>query len=225
MKPRAVLFDFDLTLADSSAGIIECMNHALRHIGLPSAPAQRILETIGLSMPATLECLTGITDAGKEETFTRSFIARADEVMADLTVMYACVPSVVRRLQSAGLMQGIVSSKLRYRIEGILAREQLSDCFQVIVGAYEASHHKPHPAALQLALERLEVAPGDALYVGDHPVDGEAASRAGIPFVAVLTGVSKRAQLTEYAPVAVIDDLSALTPLLGLPGTTEGGTI
>jgi phosphoglycolate phosphatase-like HAD superfamily hydrolase len=31
---RAVLFDFDFTLADSSRGIIECVEHALAHLGL-----------------------------------------------------------------------------------------------------------------------------------------------------------------------------------------------
>ena len=35
--PRSVIFDFDYTLADSSAGIIECVNHALQGLSLPTS--------------------------------------------------------------------------------------------------------------------------------------------------------------------------------------------
>ena len=45
---RAVLFDFDFTLADSAEGIVACMNHALGRLGLPPAPADAIRRTIGL---------------------------------------------------------------------------------------------------------------------------------------------------------------------------------
>ncbi|MBN3834067.1 HAD hydrolase-like protein [Burkholderia sp. Ac-20344] len=41
MSVRAVIFDFDLTLADSSAAIIECTEHALRQLDVARAtPAQ-----------------------------------------------------------------------------------------------------------------------------------------------------------------------------------------
>ena len=160
---RAVIWDFDLTLADSSAGAIDCINHALQHLGLPKAPDRRILESIGLSLPEVFAYVTGKTDAQMAEAFGRHFVARADEVMADLTVLYECVPSVVRALQAAGLAQGIVSSKFRYRIERILAREQLSDCFPVIVGAEDTPHHKPHPAGIVLTVSRLGCQPDEAI--------------------------------------------------------------
>ncbi len=214
MKRRAVVFDFDLTLADSSAGVIDCINHALRRLGLPSTPDHRILASIGLSLPATLAYVAGITDPQVVHEFTQHFIARADQVMADLTVLYACVPHVIRTLRSAGLAQGIVSSKFRYRIEDILAREQLSEYFQVIVGAEDTAYHKPNPAGLSLAVSRLGCLPQEVVYVGDHPVDAQAALGAGVPFVAVLTGVSSREHFGECHPLSIIEDLTALPGLL-----------
>ena len=44
---KAVLFDFDFTLADSSVGIIACINYALARIGLPESPPEAILKTVG----------------------------------------------------------------------------------------------------------------------------------------------------------------------------------
>ena len=214
---RAVIFDFDLTLADSTAGAIDCINHALQCLGLPNAPDRRILESIGLSLPDTFAYITGKTDPPMVEAFARHFVARADEVMADLTVLYECVPPVVRTLQAAGVAQGIVSSKFRYRIERIVAREQLVDCFPVIVGAEDTPYHKPHPAGLLQAMSRLGCQPDEVVYIGDHPVDAQAARGAGISFVAVLTGMSERQDFLEnQPPLAIIDNLTGLPELLGV---------
>ena len=214
-KFRAVMFDFDLTLADSTAGAIECINHALQRLGLPYAPDRRILESIGLSLPDTFAYITGKTDPLMVEAFAHHFIARADEVMADLTVLYECVPPVVRTLQAAGLAQAIVSSKFRHRIERIVAREQLADCFPVIVGAEDMPYHKPHPAGLLQAMRRLGCQPDEVVYIGDHLVDAQAARGAGIGFVAVLTGMSERRHFLETQPLAIIDNLAELPELLG----------
>ncbi len=56
---NAVVFDFDFTLADSSAGVAECVNHALGAMGLPAAAPQAIYRTIGLSLTETLKRLAG----------------------------------------------------------------------------------------------------------------------------------------------------------------------
>jgi len=214
---RAVIFDFDFTLADSTAGAIDCINHALQCLGLPNAPDRRVLESIGLSLPDTFAYITGKTDPFMEESFARHFVARADEVMADLTVLYKDVPPVVRTLQAAGLAQGIVSGKFRYRIERIVAREQLVDCFPVIVGAEDTPYHKPHPAGLLQAMSRLGCQPDEVVYIGDHLVDAQAARGAGIGFVAVLTGMSGRQDFREcYRLLAIIDNLTRLPELLGV---------
>ncbi len=56
---RAVFFDFDFTLADSSEGIVVCMNHALARLGLPPASADAIRRTIGLDLHTALANLAG----------------------------------------------------------------------------------------------------------------------------------------------------------------------
>ncbi len=221
MQPRAVLFDFDFTLADSSEGAIACVTYALASLGLPAASPDRICATIGLPMAATLASLTGRTDPDLVTAFSQHFIAHADAVMADLTRLYPEVPAVVQTLQQAGVALGIVSSKLRYRIEGIAVREGLRAYFPVIVGAEDVAEHKPHPAGLAVALQRLGCPPEAAMYVGDHPVDAEAAARAGLPFVAVLTGVSQREQFRPYPVVAFLNTVAALPRLLKVGGVSE----
>ena len=55
---QGVVFDFDYTLADSSAGAVACVNHALAQMGLPTAFPEQIHRTIGMNLPASLAALT-----------------------------------------------------------------------------------------------------------------------------------------------------------------------
>src|SRR2546428_13719944 len=170
---------------------------------------------MGLPLLDTFAYIREKPDPPMGEGFAHHFVARADEVMADLTVLYECVPPVVRTLQAAGLAQGIVSSKFRYRIERIVAREQLVDCFPMIVGAEDTPYHKPHPTGLLQAMSRLGCQPNEVVYIGDHPVDAQAARGAGISFVAVLTGMSERQHFLQSQPLAIIDTLAGVPELLG----------
>ena len=59
----AVLFDFDLTLADSTEGAVDCLNFALQSIGRPYRDWDDCCATIGLSLDASYRTLTGRADA------------------------------------------------------------------------------------------------------------------------------------------------------------------
>lgn len=216
--PQAIVCDFDYTLADSSPGIIACANEALHGLGLPLATPARIRATIGLSLAQTLTALTGITDPARAAEFTKRFVAHADQVMHAHTTMYPWVPETIDRLRARGVRLGIVSSKYRYRIERILTEQNLAASFDVIIGGEDVTHPKPDPAGLLLAVERLRVAPTQVLYVGDHPVDAEAAGRAGIAFMAVLTGTSAAPHFASHRVEHFLDDLSHLPARLPANG-------
>src|SRR5437879_1446699 len=111
---QTIICDFDFTLADSSQGVVACVNEALAGLGLPLASAERIHATIGLSLPHTLQALTGLVDPVIATEFTRRFVAHADQVMHDLTLLYPGVAETVQALRAAGHRLGIVSSKYRY---------------------------------------------------------------------------------------------------------------
>ena len=215
---QAIICDFDFTLADSSPGVVACVNEALAGLGLPPASVERIHATIGLSLPHTLQALTGIADPAIATEFTRRFVAHADQIMHGLTLLYPWVAETVQALRAAGQRLGIVSSKYRYRIERILAAGGLASQFEVILGGEDVAQHKPDPAGLLLALQRLHVPAPDVLYVGDHPVDAEAASRAGLPFMAVLTGASDVPSFTPYPVHSFLANVSHLPSQLQIFG-------
>lgn len=211
---QAIIFDFDYTLADSSKGAVECINFALNSLGLPTASPEAIYQTIGLSLADTLVKLAGQASPAQSKEFGRLFAKRADEVMAALTVLYVTVPPMVHRLKKHGLKLGIVSTKFRYRIEGILTRDNLLDAFDVVIGGEDVTQHKPDPEGLQRAKERLNSSSSQTLYIGDSVIDAETAQRGGIPFVAVLSGVTPREEFGRYTVAGIVENLSQLAEWL-----------
>src|SRR5689334_224772 len=101
--PGAVVFDFDLTLADSSAAVVECSNRALEELGFQTADPQQVRGTIGLTLPRAFRELTGIQDPPLEAEFSRRFVAHADRVMVLQTHVYPAVPSVLASLRASGV--------------------------------------------------------------------------------------------------------------------------
>jgi phosphoglycolate phosphatase len=209
--PRAVIFDFDYTMADSSVGIIDCIQTAQTGMGLAPSGVEEIRRTIGLSVPEILVTLNGPEQRNRVDEFRQRFQARADQVMADNTVVYDAVPEMLRSLAQRGVRSAIASTKFRYRIEEILARDGLRELVHTIIGAEDVAEHKPDPACLLAALGQLELRAGEVLYVGDSLPDAEAAQRAAIDFVAVLSGTTAAMEFAPFAPIAVLDDVSVLT--------------
>ncbi|HOE09976.1 MAG TPA: HAD-IA family hydrolase [bacterium] len=211
---EALLFDFDYTLADSSKGIVESMNYAFNCMGLPPVSSAEICRTIGLSLSDALAVLQGEEYRVRTGEFTNLFVSRADQIMADMTVIYKDVPETLELLKSRGYRLGIVSTKYRYRIEWILERAHLLHYFDVIIGGEDVSSHKPDPQGLLKAVEKLRVQKSRVLYVGDSVTDAETAARAGISFAAVLTGETPAGAFDHHTTIAVFQCLHDLPEFL-----------
>ena len=85
------------------------------------------------------------------------------------------------------------------------------------MGGEDVTQHKPHPEGLQRALRLLDVHPSRAVYVGDHPVDAQAAADAQIPFVGVLTGTTDAQAWAVFTPLRIIGGVTELPAMLGGP--------
>ncbi|WP_323117909.1 HAD family hydrolase [Burkholderia alba] len=215
MTVKAVAFDFDLTLADSSAAVTECTRHALSEMGMRDVSDARIFAAIGLPLPATFTMLAADPDPARADEFARRFVARADQVMVPMTRLYEDVPALFSRLRAMDVAIAIVSSKFRHRIEAILDAAGMRERVDLIVGHEDVGRHKPHPDGLLLALARLAVPVEHAVYVGDHEVDALAAQAAGIRFIGAVTGTTSHEGWRAQGHQAVgrsIGEIASLLP-------------
>jgi phosphoglycolate phosphatase len=211
---KSIIFDFDYTLVDSSSASIECVSYALKQMRLPIPKPDSIRKSIGLSLEDTLMALACLDSQSSKNEFRRLFTCRADEVMLDMMSFLDGVKSILRDLDRRGFLLGIVSNKYRYRIESFLAREHFEKLIDVIVGFEDAPKPKPNPDGLLIAMNKLVSSKKQTLYCGDSLIDAETAGRVGLPFVAVLTGVTSREDFKGYSTFSIIDNLQELQFLL-----------
>src|SRR5690606_6229368 len=86
----------------------------------------------------------------------------------------------------------------------------LRDHVDAVTNASEVEESKPDPDVLEAVLDTLDLAPDEALFVGDTVHDAEAARRASVPFVGVTTGVWTEGELREAGARAVFRGPAAL---------------
>jgi HAD superfamily hydrolase (TIGR01509 family) len=74
----------------------------------------------------------------------------------------------------------------------------------------DVTETKPQPDLVQAALEKAGASSGEAVMVGDTPWDIEAAGRAKVKTVAVITGGFSRAELEEAGAACVFESVAEL---------------
>mgnify|MGYP000892953313 CR=1 FL=1 len=211
---RAVIFDFDYTLADATRGIVDCFRHAQESIGFPPPAEEDIIRTVGYPLEVMHEMLTGDTDPARARTVREAFLEMAADYMTANTRILPDTADVLAFLKRKGLSLGVVTSKRHARIEEFFRREGLYDLLTLIVGADDVTREKPDPEGLLSAMEAMGVTSAEAVYVGDSLVDAETARRAGCPFIAVTTGGASAEEFPPYHPRAVLSRLKELPALL-----------
>jgi pyrophosphatase PpaX len=210
MRFPVVLFDLDGTVVDSGAIILASMRHATREVLGRDYSDEELLQTVG---GPGLEAQMRALDPGQVERLVDVYRAH-NEPLHDELEACAGMEDVLVRLHEEGRTLGIVTAKRRATVELAFAQVPLGHLFQTIVGGDETERHKPDPAPLLLAAERLHADPAETAYVGDSPFDVRAAKAAGMFAVAVTWGrIHERERLEAEEPDAIVD---AAEELLGV---------
>ena len=206
-KYKAYIFDFDLTLADSSKGILICFKHTLSEFGYPIPSDKEIYNTIGMTLVDAFDVLTGIPNNSQREEMRLVYVKKADEEMVRNTFFYDNTLAILQTLQNAGVKVGIVSTKFRYRIEDTFKYQGGSFPVDEIVGGEDVFNAKPSPDGLNIIIERLKVDRCDVLYIGDSYIDAETAQNAGVDFAGVTTGSTSKIDFERYPHIYIGKDL------------------
>jgi len=211
-KCKAILFDLDGTLIDTTELILYCFNHAWETVCGRTHPAEVFVATMGIPLKVAMHRLLGATDGLQLEqigelrtaSFVESLVREYRSCNAAnhdrLARPFPGMELVVAQLRDWGYALGVVTSKSREFAQRGLRLCALWEFMQVFVSMDDSSRHKPHPEPLLLALERLQVAPEHAVYVGDSRHDMQAARAAGILMVAALWGPVPRRELELENP-------------------------
>ena len=201
---KAVLFDFDMTLIDSSHGVTFCLNMVAERFGLEKVERPEVLKTIGYPMEEAMEMLWGAFDPSWTNHYRDHLVPFEYERLAP----FAGVRETLEKLRANDVVMAVVSN--RRRLLPALAGAGLEDFFSMAVGMEDVSAPKPDPEAINLVLDRLDVSRERAFFVGDSEIDAIAARNAGVRFIGITTGGRSASVLLEEGAFAVLEDMSKI---------------
>jgi pyrophosphatase PpaX len=217
---KAVLFDFDGTIVDTTELIYESMRRATGEVLGRELSRETLMANVGQPLPRQMELLAD-GQPEKTEELLELYLHHNEELHESLIREFPNVGTSLARLRDVGLRLAVVTSKRRFSVEMALdSFPDLRDVFDVFVTMEDTVEHKPLPAPLLKSLELLgEVRPERTVYVGDAPFDVTAAHAAGVMSVAVSWGAFTAEALRAAGPNHLFEDLdSAVDFLLEVAG-------
>jgi pyrophosphatase PpaX len=193
-----VLFDLDGTLIDSTELIVDSYAHTYRTHGRIMSTEQ-IRADLGMPLHDTLaQHFHGDDLKAATSTYLDFNLARHDDGVRKMLG----VVDLIRRLRAGGLRLGVVTSKMRETARRGLALCHLDGMFETLVAKEDTRRHKPDCEPILYALAVLEADAEETAYVGDSPLDVEAAEGAGVRSVAALWRPTVEAAFSGREPDA-----------------------
>jgi phosphoglycolate phosphatase len=186
MKYKAILFDLDGTLADTSEGIYNCIIHTQRALNLPLISEEQMRTHIGPS---------------PEDSFKRSFGLRGEQLQQAMViykqyamekglyeaVIYNGIKKLLQHLKHDSYRLYVVTLKNENVAIEMLRYFQLIDYFDIIRGAHTDRHDKKS-ALINNCINISEIEKSGCVLIGDSEYDALGAEEAGIDFIGVTYG-------------------------------------
>ncbi len=203
---KAVIFDLDGTLVASAPGIRRATDDVLARYGRRPLRDGEVEAFVGDGVEALLRRSFSATGGDVSPLPVDAWCAAYAERAIPETFPFPGIVEMLDHLHAQGFVLGLCTNKPQAETEALLAALNLHS-FVSVVGGDALPMRKPDPLHVHAVREAMGVE--TAWFVGDSPVDAEAAARAGLPFVLVDWGYCRvpRARLPCAARVSTVEEL------------------
>jgi HAD superfamily hydrolase (TIGR01509 family) len=204
MTVAGMIFDVDGTLVDSNGLHASAWERAFASEGF-TIPAGRILPFIGKAGEELIRELISLDPVQAKRIAEREpgefeRLARHDRISP-----FPGADDLLRELARRGVKLAIATSGGRGGYEVVRETTDLPALahMDAVVTGDDVQAAKPAPDLVSKAALELGLAPGQCRLIGDTPYDGEAATRAGVPFIGLTTGVHTEEALRNAGALRV----------------------
>lgn len=215
METKVIIFDFDGTLCDTRSNIIIAFRATMEHLGLEMRDEETCGATIGLTLRDGFKSMYPDFDDAKidycVDTYRQIFAERRKELMPSL---FPGVKETLAELHKRGYRMTIATSRLTDSLMLFMRHHGIDHYFEYAVGSDSVTHHKPHPEPALKTLRELNIAPSEAIMVGDMPVDIAMAHNAGIRAIGVDYGNATREELEAAEADWIVDSITKILEII-----------
>ncbi len=217
LRFKLIIFDWDGTLVDSTQRIVDSMQQAAAEVGLPQVADAAVQNIIGLGLPEALRTVWPVIDESQLQAMTqvyaRYFVADSQVAMG----FFPGTPEFLAGLVEQGYLLAVATGKSRRGLDRMLRDLKIGHRFAATRCADE-TRSKPHPLMLKELLSELNVAPDEALMVGDTTYDLDMANAAGMASVAMGHGAHDDDVLLACGPLTICHSIHELNDWIRING-------
>lgn len=200
---QLVIFDWDGTIVDSAAQIVQAMQGAIRELGLPERLDNEISELIGLGLQDAIGRLFPELQTEKVMDMLAGYRRHYGNAIEKPAPIFQGMLEVLDHLGTRGCALAVATGKSRRGLDRSLADTGLGPRFDHTRCADETAN-KPHPLMLHELLEESAVPARQSVMIGDTEYDMAMAKQAGIDAIGVSWGVHDVERLLAAGADAVI---------------------
>ncbi|MGY0021572.1 HAD family hydrolase [Streptomyces sp. YJ-C3] len=225
MPIDAIVFDFDGLLMDTESTLFACWQYEWRQYGLELDPATFFADHGGdVTAERYRQLAAAVGPRFDHETSHTRRLAHRDTLHRQLGLREG-IDAWLTQARAAGLRCAVASSSSEEWVTGLLAQVDRLDAFAALAFGNEVSSPKPAPDVYRLVLDRLGLAPAQAIAVEDTPHGVAAARAAGLSCIAVPNPFADPAHFTAADLLLVsAADLPLHAAVETLMGTASSAT-
>lgn len=207
---RAVTFDMDGTLVDSIDSIVESFNHMFVELGYPTMTVEEVVHRTGISL---LDFIRSFLKPEEADLGLKVFRDYYDTIYKARTTM---MPGAMEMLQTLNgtMIQGVVTNKRGPYARRLAEHLGFADNMVRIIGAEDGFKAKPSGEMFKEFMRSAGTGREETIYVGDAPVDIQAAADAGIDAFAVANPIYSAEALALHKPRRILRNISELPAAL-----------
>jgi phosphoglycolate phosphatase len=199
MKYRALVFDFDGTIADTLGETRKIFNELAPEYGIRQVEEHEVSELRHLSLK---EILSKLKIPSRR---VPSIIARGTKMMRnniDRLQLINGMKETLTELREHTDSFGILTSNTTANVDAFLQNHGIRDLFDFVSSTSKLTGKSRHLRAIRktFSLEYSEI-----IYIGDELRDVKAAQKAKIPHAAVSWGFNSRESLAKAKPTYLFD--------------------
>jgi beta-phosphoglucomutase family hydrolase len=210
MRFRALIFDMDGTIVDNMGFHNRAWAIWHERHGLPFDEANFFARTAGKANAEILGPLFPAANAAEIERHAEDKEAIYREIYAAHAAPLPGLMELLALAEAQHIPKAVATAAPPGNIEAVLDRLDLRKRFATVVSPSQGFRGKPHPDMFLAAAERMGVPPADCLVFEDAPLGIEAARRAGMKAVALLTMLTASDFAADGTVIAAVKDFTAL---------------
>ena len=211
---NTIVFDLDGTLLNTLEDLQDSVNFALERQGFPLRTLSEIRSFVGNGIRLLME--RAVPENIDNETFEICFKDFCDYYkihMEDKTAPYDGINDMLTNIKKAGFKTAIVTNKADFAAQD-LCKRMFGENIDFVVGSSDDRPNKPAPDGVFYALEQLDSAIENTIFVGDADTDILTAKNAGLPSIGFLWGFRDREIIEEAGAEYIVESVKDLEKLL-----------